>query len=266
MLKAKKLKASHGSNQVFSELNLQLNLGEVVALLGPNGCGKTTLLRSLLGLHPLQNGDVWVNGKLLTRLPNKARARLISYVPQYHRLAFAYSAIDIVLMGVMAGYSEWARPTQNQVEQSRFALSQLGIEDLAERPYTELSGGERQMVLIARALAQNTPYIFLDEPTNGLDYGNQIKLMKKLIELSSEERCLVMTTHHPEQALMAATRVITLQDGIIQQDGSAEEVITQQKMAQLYDLPLNDVPNFKHSFNSKMDCAPSSLYKLNASA
>lgn len=244
MLEAENLMAGHHGEPVFSGLNLQLNLGEVVALLGPNGCGKTTLLRTLMGLHPASEGQVTFDNRPVNKLANRARARLISYVPQYHRLAFAYPVIDMVTMGVMAGYSEWARPSKEQQAQAYDALAQLGIEDLANRPYTELSGGQRQMVLIARALAQDTPYLFLDEPTNGLDYGNQIRLMQKIRDLAHKTRCIVMTTHHPEQALMAASRVITLQNGEIRQDGSPRAVVTQQRISQLYGLPLKDVPQF----------------------
>lgn len=236
MIEARQLSAKQGNTTVFENLNLTLHLGEMVSLLGPNGCGKTTLLRTLLALHPKQAGQVLWQGEAAEKLTPKAQSRLVSYVPQYHRLAFGYEVIEMVLMGVMAGHSEWARPTQAQRELAQNALEMLNIGNLSDRPYTQLSGGQRQLVLIARALAQDTPVIFLDEPTNGLDYGNQLKLLDKIQSLTNEKRCILMTTHHPEHALMVSNRVITLQDGIITADDHPEVVIHQASMAQLYDL------------------------------
>lgn len=236
MIEARQLSAKQGNTVVFENLNLTLHLGEMVSLLGPNGCGKTTLLRTLLALHPKETGQVLWQGEAAEKLTPKVQSRLVSYVPQYHRLAFGYEVIEMVLMGVMAGYSEWARPTQAQRELAQNALEMLNIGNLSDRPYTQLSGGQRQLVLIARALAQDTPYIFLDEPTNGLDYGNQLKLLDKIQSLANQKRCILMTTHHPEHALMVSNRVITLQDGLITEDGHPDEVIHQASMAQLYDL------------------------------
>ena len=236
MIKAVELAAKQGSTMVFKDLNLTLKLGESISLLGPNGSGKTTLLRTLLGLHPKEQGQIFWHGQNTEQLPPKEQARWVSYVPQYHKLAFAYEVIEMVLMGVMAGDSEWARPTQVQRQIAQNSLDMLNIGHLSTRPYTELSGGQRQLVLIARALAQNTPYIFLDEPTNGLDYGNQLKLLDKIQNLTDGQRCILMTTHHPEHALAVSNRVITLQEGQITEDGHPLDVIHQDSMAKLYDL------------------------------
>ncbi|MBN2866396.1 MAG: ABC transporter ATP-binding protein [Thiotrichales bacterium] len=236
MIDVVNLSAKQGNITVFSELDLHLGQGEVISLLGPNGCGKTTLLRTMMGLHPNTSGMIQIEGANIVDLPPKVLARKISYVPQYHRLAFGYSVLDMVLMGVMAGYSEWARPTNAQKAMAEAALVELNIAHLSQRPYTELSGGQRQLVLIARALAQNTPYVFLDEPTNGLDYGNQLKLLDKIKNLSTEHRCILMTTHHPEHAMMIANRVITMQQGRLTQDGAPASVLTSQTLTELYDL------------------------------
>ncbi len=247
MIEVRDLSAAHGKQAVFNNLNVRVSEGDFVCLLGPNGCGKTTLLRTLLGLHPKTSGQVLLRGSDMAALSAKQQARLISYVPQYHRTAFGYPVIDMVLMGVMAAYSEWAVPTVVHKDLALAALTQMNIAHLKDRPYTELSGGQRQLVLIARALAQDTPYLFMDEPTNGLDYGNQIKLLERIRDLADHKRCIVMTTHHPEQAMMVANRVLTMQNGALLQDGVPSEVITKTKMAQLYDLALHQIPKF--SFN-----------------
>lgn len=236
MIEIQNLSAAQDTTAVFSGLNLSLNLGETISLLGPNGCGKTTLMRTILGLHPKTHGEILIQNQPSNALTDQQKARLLSYVPQYHRLAFGYPVIELVLMGVLAGKSEWARPTKVQIEQAQYALEQLNISALRDKPYTHLSGGQRQLVLIARALAQNTPYLFLDEPTNGLDYGNQIKLLEKIENLAAHHRCILMTTHHPEHALSIANRVITMQNGQLTHDGHAKEVITPNHMAKLYDL------------------------------
>lgn len=244
MIEVFNLSAKQGDIEVFKELDLGLKKGEVISLLGPNGCGKTTLLRTILGLHPKSSGMIRIDDENLADLTPKDQARFISYVPQYHRLAFGYRVLDMVLMGVMAGYSEWSIPSQSQKQAAQAALDELNIGHLSQRPYTDLSGGQRQLVLIARALAQNTPYIFLDEPTNGLDYGNQLKLLNKIRSLSADHRCILMTTHHPEHAVMISTRVITMQAGQLTRDGSPKQVITQKNMAELYDLTLDQVACF----------------------
>jgi len=241
------LSAKQNDTVVFDGIHFQLNQGDVISLLGPNGCGKTTLMRTLLGLHPRHQGQVDIQGQRLESISAKKLAKKISYVPQYHRLAFGYAVVDIVLMGVMAGHSEWALPSEKQRDKALAALEAVNILHLSQRPYTELSGGQRQLVLIARALAQDTPYIFLDEPTNGLDYGNQIKLLEKIKALSNNQRCILMTTHHPEHALMISNRVITMQNGALVEDGTPEKVITPHTLASLYDLNPSQLKRFKCS-------------------
>ncbi|QKI89801.1 ABC transporter ATP-binding protein [Thiomicrorhabdus xiamenensis] len=242
LLTADGLAARQGCKNIFSDIALHLNSGEVVALLGPNGCGKTTLLRTMLGFHPKSAGRVEINGQDSSQLSAEQIAQWISYVPQYHRTAFGYPVIDMVLMATRGAKTSWIKSSAEQYDTAIEALKWLHIEHLAHRPYTELSGGQRQMVLIARAFAQNTPLIMMDEPTNGLDYGNQIKLLEKITQLKIAGRTVLFTTHHPEHAIGAASRAITMYNGRILKNGPPDEVLQAHDIQRLYQLSSNQLP------------------------
>lgn len=239
---ATSLGAHHDGQMVFEQLDLLLKQGEITALLGPNGCGKTTLLRTLLGLHPKSAGKVMFGNHHEQQLSPKEKAQIISYVPQYHRLAFGYPVIEMVLMGSMATQPSWQRASKAQREEAESLLETLNIAHLKNKPYTELSGGQRQLVLIARALAQNTPFIFMDEPTNGLDFGNQIKLLEKIGELGRRRHGILMTTHHPSHALQMADRALVMKQGKLIQDGHPQQILDAKTLCDLYQLTAAQLP------------------------
>jgi len=221
---------------VLRDLSLILQPGEVVNILGPNGCGKTTLLRAILGFLPTPAGSIFVDGTDIKNMKRRNLARKLAYVPQIHSGVFNYSALEVVLMGRTAD-SPWLHYRAVDIERARKALEKVRVDHLAERSYLQLSGGERQLVLIARALAQNSEFLIMDEPVSGLDYGNQFHLLTVIRELARQGLSIVLTTHHPEQAVYLGGRALLMKKGRLSADGPAGEIITSSVICDLYGLP-----------------------------
>lgn len=235
-LSCQALQAGYGAKAHLHQVNLSFESGQVVALLGANGSGKTTLLRSLLGLMSLQAGQVLMNNQPLSQITAKEQAKLLAYVPQLHRLSFGYTAMDVVLMGVMAGRSLFAQPTAQDKTQALHWLTRLKIPHLANRLLTQVSGGQRQLVMIARAMAQQAGFMLLDEPTNGLDYANQHRLLALLRDCANQSQGLIFTTHDPTHARRYADRVVMLREGVVVGDGHPSKVLTDADLQKIYDL------------------------------
>ena len=219
---------------VGRHLSIALATGEVLALLGPNGCGKTTLLKTLLGLLVPRSGEVRLNDRSLPDYSSRARARLIAYVPQSHVATFAFNVETIVLMGRTAHGNIFSRAGAADRTIAAQALERFGISHLSERPYTMISGGERQLVLLARALAQEPSFIVLDEPTASLDFGNQAMVLARIRELTAEGFGIVLSTHDPDHALLVATRVAVIADGGLRAIGAVEDVVTGPMLSGIY--------------------------------
>ncbi len=233
-LAANALAYGYPAREIGRDIELALQAGEVMALLGPNGHGKTTLLKTMLGLLPARGGSLRLDGQVLESLGAGARARALGYVPQAHAGTFAFSVVEMVLMGRTAHAGLFAAPSAHDRTVARAMLERLGIAALAERPYTEISGGERQLALVARALAQEPRYIILDEPTASLDFGNQGKVMAQIRRLAAEGLGVLFTTHDPNQALRYADRVMLLRDGRTLASGPAAALLTQDNLVALY--------------------------------
>ena len=226
---------------VLQNISVSFQAGEVVSLLGPNGSGKTTLLKIVLGLFPPQSGEVLLEGRPVRAMAPKQLARRIAYVPQFHRIAFGYRVLDVVLMGRLPHKPFFFRYGAQDEQAAVKALERLGIEHLKDRPYTEVSGGERQLVLIARALAQGADIFVMDEPVNGLDYGNQIRLLARIADLSRSGYTFIKTTHFPDHALWVSDRVVMLKEGGVVADGPAAETINKANLYQLYNTRVDVV-------------------------
>jgi iron complex transport system ATP-binding protein len=222
-------------------LDVALATGDVLALLGPNGGGKTTLLKTLLGLLAPQSGEVRLGDRRLASLTSRERARLIAYVPQFHVATFAFTVEAVVLMGRTAHGNLFSRPSSADRAVAVRVLERFGIAHLRERPYTMISGGERQLVLLARALAQEPQFVVLDEPTASLDFGNQGKVLREIRALALSGHGVLFTTHDPNHAMRAADRAYLLRDGIRVGEGASGVILTQAQLERLYGTAVETV-------------------------
>jgi iron complex transport system ATP-binding protein len=233
-LEARDLAIGYRGHLVGRDIALTLTPGEVLCLLGPNGAGKTTLFRTLLGLQPPLGGVVLLDGVPLADLPPAEIARHLAYVPQAHVTEFSYTVLDVVLMGRTARLRAFASPGARDERIARDKLENLGIAALATHDYTRISGGQRQLALIARALAQEAPILVLDEPTASLDFGNQALVLARIRDLATHGFGIVLSTHDPDHALMVATRVAIIADGGLRAIGPPVEVVTAKTLSAIY--------------------------------
>ncbi len=232
----KELSIGYGRALVGSHIDLTVAAGDIVCLLGPNGCGKTTLFKTILGLIPALSGSVELDGKQLSRLSRRELARRIAFVPQQHGPVFPFEVLEVVTMGRTPRLGSFAQPSGEDRRIAMEALGSVGIEDLAMRDYSRLSGGQRQLVLIARALAQQASVLVMDEPTASLDFGNQMRVLEKIKDLSrpGQGRAVVLSTHDPDQAFALMARVILMKDGHIRAEGTPDEVLTGECLSHVY--------------------------------
>ena len=213
--------------------------GDILCLLGSNGTGKTTLLRCLLGLSKPDSGSILVDGADLGKLSVKRRARFMAYVPQSTNIAFPYKAREVVMMGRVSRLAPGAGHSREDWEAVDRALERLQISHLAECRYQEMSGGERQMVLVARALAQESRLLVMDEPTANLGYHNQVKILAAIRHLSSQGLGILMTSHYPDHAFLACSKVALMKGGTIVSCGDPDQVVTSESLTDLYDTPVH---------------------------
>jgi len=238
-LEAVDLAIGYGRRRVAGGISLAIRQGEVYCLLGPNGCGKTTLLRTLLGLIPPLSGSVRLDGRDLGRRTRGSLARLMAYVPQSHAPAFSFTVHEVVLMGRTAHLGLFSQPGRADHRRVEAALTQLGIADLAESDYSLLSGGQRQLVLIARALAGECLFMVMDEPTASLDYGNQALVLERIRQLAADGIGVVMSSHDPDHVLAVGHRAALMRDGAILRAGPLDEVMDSSTLGRVYGMTID---------------------------
>ncbi|MGN0295315.1 MAG: ABC transporter ATP-binding protein [Lachnospiraceae bacterium] len=221
---------------VLDDISCELHAGELLCILGANGAGKTTMYRTILGFIPLLSGEILLDGKKIETFPKTELARKIAYVPQYHTPPFPYTVFDVVVMGRGAHISRFSMPGKKDEMIAEEMLERMGISYLKDEIYTELSGGERQLVLIARALAQQASCILMDEPASNLDFGNQIRLLQEIRKLASEGIGICFTSHYPDHAFLTEASVLALEGKKEWKKGPAKEIITAELLKNIYGL------------------------------
>ncbi|MGH1591880.1 ABC transporter ATP-binding protein [Methylobacterium phyllosphaerae] len=242
LLQVRDLAFGYGGRSVGAKVSFDLAAGEVLCLLGPNGGGKTTLFKTLLGLLPAVDGRVSLDGVDLSRLSRTGIARSVAAVPQAHAAFFPFTVREVVVMGRASRLGPFASPGPSDRAAAEVALATLGIGHLADAVYTEISGGERQLALIARALSGEPRLLIMDEPTASLDFGNQARVLGQVRRLARAGIAILFSTHDPGHALLCADRVIALHGGRLAADGPPATTITPALLRLIYGVDVMVAP------------------------
>lgn len=235
--------------EVLKGVTFSIDKGNILCLLGSNGTGKTTLIRCILGFRTPSSGHISMNGQDTARMKSTERAKLMAYVPQSSSIAFPYTAQEVVMMGRVSHLRTGSSHTTKDFEVVHDSMERLRIGHLAQRRYQELSGGEKQMVLVARALAQEAQLLIMDEPTANLDYHNQVRILAAIKHLAAKGLGILMTSHYPDHAFLACSHVALMKDGRIVSAGQPDTVVTSESLTAIYDTPVivarSEVGNLK---------------------
>ena len=237
LLQVENLRCGYGKKhtvEIVHGVSFSVDEGEFVCIIGANGCGKTTTLKALMGLLPALGGEVSIRGADISKMPERELAQHFAYIPQAHTPPFPFSVADVVLMGRTPYINRLSRTTARDRQIAYSALELLGITHLAKTEYTQLSGGQQQLVLIARALTQQSDILVMDEPTAALDFGNQQLVLSRMHMLSRLGKAVIMVTHDPDHALFCADRVVVMDSGNVLTEGTAEECITTEMLEKIY--------------------------------
>lgn len=234
MLKVENLHFEYSGFKVLQDISFEVEKGQLCALFGPNGTGKTTLLKCIARLLNYEKGNVLVGGENINGVKAAEIAKLIAYVPQEHKPPFPYLVKEIVLMGRTPHMGGTFGPSKKDIKAAIEAIELIGIEHIADKPYTALSGGQRQLVLLARAFAQGTKILLLDEPTSNLDFQNQIKIWHNIKELTQKGISALTCTHDPNHVLWFCDKVVVLGNNGIVANGSPAKALTEETLNEIY--------------------------------
>jgi len=227
------------SDFLLSDVSFQVNKGDVICILGPNGAGKTSLLKCLLGMAKVRKGTIKIKNLNLQSISARERAKAMAYVPQATTTVFPHKVLDMVLMGCTSHIGFTAAPSLKEERAALEALTELGIAHLVDSMFSQISGGERQLTLIGRALVQKAELLIMDEPTSSLDYGNQVRILKVISRLANQGYSIIMTSHFPNQAFLLCNKVLIMKAGKIKVFGSPDEVMTAEALSELYTTKIH---------------------------
>ena len=238
MIEVNDLYFAYDKKPILKEINFGVKKGQFTCLLGANGSGKTTILKCLNRILQPQKGKIFLDGKRLGEMSQKKIAQKISLVPQEHAAVFSYQSIEVVAMGITPYLGFGAQPCAEVYERAEAIMDKLNIADLAYRRYNHLSGGERQLVLIARALLQDTSYLLMDEPTSHLDFKNQHLILKELKKLARQGAGVITALHDPNLAMKFCDQVIIVKEGRVLDQGKTTETMTNNNLGQAYEIEI----------------------------
>jgi iron complex transport system ATP-binding protein len=238
MLAVESLAFGFPGRTVGRDVSFALQAGEAMCVLGPNGGGKTTLFRTLLGLLPKHDGVIRLHDQEIENLSRHEIARRVGYVPQGHVGYFAFTVREFVLMGRTAHLGLFSVPGRKDREIAERALESLDIAHLADQPVTEISSGERQLALVARALAQEPKLLVLDEPTASLDFGNQVRVLQRISALAGSGISILFSSHDPDHAFLCAHRALLLAEGRVLEIGAPRAVIRADTLERMYGVSV----------------------------
>lgn len=233
-MQIKQVKFSYEKEEILKGIDAEFYGSGMYAVFGPNGSGKSTLLKCCSGIMQPQKGRIELQGKSLYEMTNRERSRQIAYVPQEHRMSFPFTVEEVVLMGRTPHLGGLGNPAKEDADAAGKAMEEIGILDLKAQAYTNLSGGQRQLVLLARAIAQDTPVIILDEPTSALDFRNQLGVYELLTKLAEKGKMVIACTHDPNHVKWFCEKVLILKDGRVLCQGTVEDTLTEACLRELY--------------------------------
>lgn len=237
-LEIKNLSAGYNKKIVFKNVNFVLEKGEILNILGKNGVGKSSLFKTILRFINKKEGEIFIGEKNINSLSQKELSKLIAYVPQSHMTAFPFLVKDVILMGRTAHLNIFSSPKKEDILKIEKIMDYLDIRYLENKIYTEISGGERQLCLIARAMAQESKILIMDEPTSNLDFGNQIKVIKIIKKLSDKGISVIVISHFPNHAFLCEGKVAIMKKSDEFIIGNALEIITNESMKNLYGIDI----------------------------
>ncbi len=256
LLEIQNVYGGYGRGDIVRGLSCHADRGDILCLLGPNGCGKTTLFRLIMGTLKPSQGRILIDGKDTAGLSPKEMASLIAYIPQYHTPIFSYTVLDVVIMGRAAHFSAFDTPKAADREAAFAALEKVHALHLANEKYTTLSGGQRQLILIARAICQSAKIFVMDEPAANLDYANHQLLMDVIQELAQKGYCILLSTHGPEDPASIGTRALLMKQGRAEGFGTPGDVITPENMEAVYGIPMDVVTIYDRNGTRRTICLP----------